>query len=72
MSDPADQENTEQQAPRGEAAWKEQKDRIAARNAEAKKSGKERREAYEQQRETLRRGAEGREMARFMKSRRTP
>jgi hypothetical protein len=71
MSDP--KEPSKQTAPlRGEAAWKAAKDGVEQRNAEAKKAGKERRDAYEAQREKQRRGAEGREMARFMKGRRTP
>ena len=35
---------------RGEAAWKETREGVAARNAEARKAGKQRREAYERER----------------------
>jgi hypothetical protein len=45
---------------RGEAAWKEEKERIAARNDQARKAGKRRRETYEREREDLRRRAERR------------
>jgi hypothetical protein len=65
MSDPTDQGSTSP-APRGEAAWKAAKDRVEQRNAEARKAGKQRRETYERQREEHRRGAEGREEARFI------
>lgn len=43
---------------RGEAAWKEEKERIAARNDQARKAGKRRRETYEREREDVRRRAE--------------
>ena len=42
---------------RGEAAWKETRERIAARNAEARKQGKQRRDSYEGSREDARRAA---------------
>jgi hypothetical protein len=71
MSDPKKQTEAPE-ALRGEAAWKEEKERVAKRNAEAQRAGKENREAYEQNRDALRRGAEGREMARFMAKKDTP
>jgi hypothetical protein len=43
---------------RGEAAWKEARERVASRNAEARKHGKESRERYERDREKIRRAAE--------------
>jgi len=57
--------NDELQAPakRGEAAWKEQKERVSERNAQARKAGKQRREAYEQSRADARRDAERRRLA---------
>jgi hypothetical protein len=42
---------------RGDAAWKETTDGVASRNAEARKRGKQRREANEQTREDARRAA---------------
>jgi hypothetical protein len=45
---------------RGEAAWKEERERIAARNEQARKAGKQRRETYEREREEARRRAERR------------
>jgi len=68
MSDPTDEATTDPQL-RGEAAWKQQKAQIEARNSKAQKDGKERRAAYERQREASRLGAEGREEARFIASR---
>ena len=40
---------------RGESAWKEERERVAARNAEVRKAGKTAREAYERGREDRRR-----------------
>jgi hypothetical protein len=42
---------------RGETAWNEARDRVASRNAEARKQGKQRRESYEREREDARRRA---------------
>jgi hypothetical protein len=42
---------------RGEAAWKETRERVAARNTEARKQGKVERDGYEQDREDARRNA---------------
>ena len=47
---------------RGEAAWKEAKERIAERNEKARKAGKQEREAYESERSKARRAAELRRM----------
>jgi hypothetical protein len=52
---------------RGEAAWKETRERIASRNADARKEGKQRREAYEQTREVARRAAAARQHAELVK-----
>ena len=41
--------------PRGEAAWKVEKDRIAARNQEARKAGKAQRKEHEQRQSDERR-----------------
>ena len=56
---------------RGEAAWKEAREHIAARNAEARKHGKHRRESYEQTREEARRATAARQHAELL-SRRLP
>jgi hypothetical protein len=52
--------NEEPQAPskRGEAAWREHKERVSERNAQARKAGKQRRLAYEQARADAHRAAE--------------
>jgi hypothetical protein len=49
-----------QSSARGEAAWKEEKERIAARNDQARKVGRQARESYEREREEARRLAERR------------
>lgn len=56
MAKPDDTSNWQSSAS-GEKGWKETRDRIAARNADARKAGKQRREAYERQRADLRRAA---------------
>jgi hypothetical protein len=48
---------------RGEAAWKETRERIASRNADARKQGRQRRESYEQSREAARRATAARQRA---------
>ena len=48
---------------RGEAAWKEAKDRIAERNEQARKAGRQRREAKERLRRVELRAAQQRDMA---------
>jgi hypothetical protein len=40
---------------RGDTAWKEARERVASRNADARKRGKQEREAYERSREDARR-----------------
>jgi hypothetical protein len=59
-------------AKRGEAKWKEAKERVAERNSQARKAGKQRREAYERQRAEVRRVAERRQMAELLAKRKTP
>jgi hypothetical protein len=56
---------------RGEAAWKETRDRVASRNADARKDGKQRRDSYERSREDARRAAAAKQQAELLK-RRTP
>jgi hypothetical protein len=54
---------------RGEAAWKAATERVAERNRAARKGGRERREAYERQREDSRRAAERKRIAALIESR---
>jgi hypothetical protein len=56
---------------RGETAWKETRERVASRNADARKQGKQRRETYERSREDARRAAAAKQHAQLMR-RRTP
>jgi hypothetical protein len=67
MSEP---QSSEEQVPsvRGEAAWKQQQQRIADRNAQARKAGRETREAFEKDREDHRRQNERVEMEKFLKA----
>ena len=62
MSDPADQQE-QPSRKRGEAAWKEHMEGIAARNDRARKAGKARREAHERAKDLARRERERRQMA---------
>jgi hypothetical protein len=48
----------EKPAPRGEAAWLAERERVAKRNAETRKAGKLERETQERQRADDRRTAE--------------
>jgi hypothetical protein len=59
----SEQPEEPQRATRGEAAWKEAKARIAARNDKVRREGKQRREAYERAREDSRRAEERRGVA---------
>jgi hypothetical protein len=72
MSSEADEHQDGPAAKRGEAAWKEAKERVAERNQQARKAGKQRREAYERGQDDARRAAEGRRNARLLARRRTP
>ena len=56
---------------RGEAAWKETMDRVASRNADARREGRRERDAYEREREDARRAAAAKRHAELLK-RRTP
>jgi hypothetical protein len=55
-----DEQSSWNSSTRGEQAWKEDVERVASRNAEARKAGKKQREAYEQRREDARRAAAAR------------
>jgi hypothetical protein len=63
MSDQTDHQQEPVPVKRGEPAWKEATERIAKRNEQARKAGKQHREAYERQRAEKRQNAERREMA---------
>jgi hypothetical protein len=66
-----DDGSTWKSSTRGEQAWKEARERVASRNAEARKVGKREREAYERGRESLRRTAAAKRQAELVR-RRTP
>jgi hypothetical protein len=68
MSDQADHQVEQGPSKRGEAAWKEAKERIAERNEKARKEGKQRREAYERQQAEARRTVERRQMAELLRN----
>jgi hypothetical protein len=70
MSEQPDRADWESSS-RGEAAWKEAMDRVAVRNTEARKLGKQQRETYEREREDARRAAAARRHAEFL-NRRSP
>ena len=52
---------------RGEAAWKETRERIASRNADARRQGKQERESYEQTRQAARQAMAARQRAKLLK-----
>jgi hypothetical protein len=56
---------------RGERAWKEDTDRVASRNAEARKAGRIERETYERQRDDARRTANAEREAKMLKGRKS-
>jgi hypothetical protein len=66
-----DDGSTWKSSTRGEQAWKEARERVASRNAEARKAGKREREAYERGRENVRQAAAARRHAELLR-RRTP
>ena len=66
MSEQQDDKPEATSSARGEAAWKENKDRVADRNAKARKAGRERRESYERQKADERRSTEARQMAQLL------
>ena len=57
-------------AKRGEAAWKAARERVAERNDQARKAGKQRRQAYERQKADARRAAERRQTEQVLARRR--
>jgi hypothetical protein len=56
---------------RGDAAWQEARDRVASRNADARKSGKVERETYERERAAMKHAAAARRQGK-VSGRRTP
>ena len=66
--DPVD--STRQSSARGEKAWAEATDEVASRNADARKTGRKEREAYERGREQDRRSAAAKRDAKLMKPKR--
>ena len=54
-------------AKRGDAAWREMRDGIAARNDQARKDGRKQRETEERDREDRRRSADGVRRAALLK-----
>jgi hypothetical protein len=64
MTDPADLDSGT--SARGEAAWKQATEEVAARNRRAQRVGREQRETAERERQEVRRAAEARAHARLV------
>jgi hypothetical protein len=64
MTDPADLDSGT--SARGEAAWKQATEEVAARNRRAQQAGREERETSERERYEARRAAEARAHARLV------
>jgi hypothetical protein len=64
-----DDGSTWKSSTRGESAWKEARERVASRNAEARKAGKVEREAYERERENARKAADAKSHAELLNRR---
>ncbi len=62
MRDSTNDQGQRQPSPRGEAAWKAAKEGVAARNAQARKAGREQRQADELKAAQARAAADRREM----------
>jgi hypothetical protein len=58
-----------QSSTRGERAWKEATDRVASRNADARRAGRVEREEYERGRDDVRRSAAAERRAKLLKRR---
>ena len=58
MTDEPNSGENPQPAKRGDAAWREERDRIDARNDAARKAGKQRRADYERVKDDARRSAD--------------
>ena len=70
MADPLDAPSGN--SARGDAAWKEATEEVAARNRRAQTAGRQQREAYERERSDARRAAEARADARLLDKRERP
>jgi hypothetical protein len=57
------EKSSEPRQRRGEAAWKEEREQVAGRNAKARKAGMEQRATHEHERAVARVAREQREMA---------
>jgi hypothetical protein len=67
MHKPNHDVNTDwESSSRGERAWKEATDKVAASNADARKAGRREREAYEREREEARRAAQAKQHAKLL------
>ncbi len=62
MRDPTNDQGPGEQSLRGEAAWKAAKEDVAARNAQARKAGRQQRQANELKAAQARAAADRREM----------
>ena len=69
MSDEKQDQAAGTGSARGEAAWKEARERVADRNAKARKAGREQRETYEREKVDARRAAERRQLAELIEER---
>jgi hypothetical protein len=58
-----------QSSTRGDKAWKEATEAVDAKNAAARKAGRQEREAYEREREDARHAEAARRHAKLLKSR---
>jgi hypothetical protein len=68
MHKPNQDVNTDwESSSRGERAWKEATDKVAASNADARKAGRRERETYEREREEARRAAQAKQHAKLLK-----
>ena len=68
MTDSAEDQGAGRAPLRGEAAWKAEKESVAARNARARRAGKEQRQAHELESARARAEADRREMTELIKS----
>jgi hypothetical protein len=71
VSDGQENQDGRRSSARGEAAWKAATEAVAARNAAARKAGKQRREAYERERDEARRATEREQHLRLIAERRS-
>jgi hypothetical protein len=67
MDEESGHDEEQRAAPRGHAAWKAEKERVAARNADARKAGKQQRKADEQKAADRRRALDRAESAALRK-----